>query len=43
VEYRRPFSFGDLLSLKKANMLKLDRTTLYELGRPEVMYLWSAF
>jgi protease-4 len=43
VEYHRPFSFGDLLSLKKANMLKLDRTTLYELGRPEVMYLWSAF
>jgi protease-4 len=43
VEYRRPFSFSDLLSLKKPNMLKLDRATLYELGRPEIMYLWSAF
>ena len=43
VEYRKPFSFTDLLSYKKANLLKLDRNTLYELGTPQIMYLWSAY
>ena len=43
VRYRKPFSFADVLSIKKPNLLKLDRATLYELGTPQIMYLWSAF
>ena len=43
VEYRRPFSFRDMLSVKSANTLKLNRNTLYELSTPEVLYMWSAY
>jgi protease-4 len=30
VEYRKPFSLTDFLSYRQQNLLKLDRTTLYE-------------
>jgi protease-4 len=43
VEYRKPFTFVDFLSYRKPNLLKLDRNTLYELGTPQVLYLWSAY
>jgi len=43
VEYRKPFSFADFLSYKKPNLLKIDRSMLYELGTPQIMYLWSAY
>ena len=43
VEYRKPFSFTDLLSYQKPNLLKIDRAMLYELGTPQIMYLWSAY
>ncbi|UCD51142.1 MAG: signal peptide peptidase SppA, partial [Phycisphaerales bacterium] len=43
IEYRRPFSFIDLLNARSANTLKLNRTTLYELSTPEVLYMWSAY
>ncbi|UCE50176.1 MAG: signal peptide peptidase SppA [Phycisphaerales bacterium] len=43
VRYRRPFSFRDFLMTGKVSLPKLDRTTLYELGTPEVLYLWSAY
>jgi len=43
VEYRKPFTFTDFLSYRKTNLLKLDRSTLYELGTPQVLYLWSAY
>ncbi len=42
VRYRKPFSFSDFLSYRMKNTLKLDKTTLYELGTPEILYLWSA-
>jgi len=42
VRYRKPFSFGDFLSYRTKNTLKFNRTTLYELGTPEILYLWSA-
>ncbi|MBN2138273.1 MAG: signal peptide peptidase SppA [Sedimentisphaerales bacterium] len=42
IEYRRPFSFGDLL-IQKNNTLKIDRNTLYEIGTPQILYLWSAY
>jgi protease-4 len=43
VEYRKPFSFADVLSIKKSSLLKIDRAMLYELGTPQIMYLWSAY
>lgn len=43
VEYRKPFSLGDFFSYQKPNTLRIDRNTLYELGTPQVLYLWSAY
>ncbi len=43
VEYRKPFSLTDFLSYRQQNLLELDRTTLYELGTPQILYLWSAY
>ena len=43
VEYRKPFSLSDFLSYRKTSLLKLDRTTLYDLGTPQVLYLWSVY
>ncbi len=40
VRYRKPFSLTDILSYRKASLPQFDRTTLYELGTPEVLYLW---
>ena len=41
VEYRRPFSLSNFLSSRSRGILKIDRTTLYELSTPQVLYLWS--
>ena len=41
VAYRKPLTFADFLSYRKPNLLKLDRTTLYELCTPQVLYLWQ--
>lgn len=43
VEYRKPFTVADFLSYRKPNLLNFDRTKLYELGTPQVLYLWSAY
>ncbi len=43
VQYRKPFSISDVFSYRKPNILKFDRATLYELGTPQILYLWSAF
>ena len=43
VQYRRPFSLASFLSYRKPNLLQIDRTTLYELGTPQILYLWSAY
>lgn len=43
VGYRRPVSFLGLLSSKGPTIPRLDRTTLFDLGTPQVMYLWSAY
>ena len=40
VEYRRPFSLVDSLMSRGEESYKLDRSTLYKLGTPEVLYLW---
>ena len=41
VEYRRPFSFADILGAKTNVSLKFDRRMLYELAVPQAMYLWT--
>ena len=43
IEYRRPFSFMDMLGAQGKGALKLNRSTLYELTTPEVLYMWSAY
>lgn len=45
IEYRKPFTLADFLSYRRQNqnLLKLDRTTLYELGTPQILYLWNAY
>ncbi len=41
VEYRKPFSLADFLHSSSQSFLKIDRSALYELGTPQVLYLWS--
>jgi protease-4 len=43
VQYRKPFSLVDFFSYRKPNLLNLNRATLYELGTPQILYLWSAY
>jgi protease IV len=43
VQYRKPFSISDVFSYRKPNLLKFDRATLYELGTPQILYLWSTY
>jgi protease-4 len=43
VEYRKPFTLSDFLSYRKPNLLNFDKTKLYELGTPQILYLWSAY
>lgn len=41
VEYTRPFSLASIFGAKTEGIFKLDKSTIYELSTPEVMYLWS--
>jgi protease-4 len=41
IEYRRPFSLGDILAAKAKATLQIDRKILYELSVPQVLYLWT--
>jgi len=41
VEYRKPFSLTQFLSARSRDILKIDKTTLYELSTPQALYLWS--
>lgn len=45
VQYRKPFSFARFLTYQSSAFggLKLNRTTLYELSTPQVLYLWSIY
>lgn len=43
VEYRKPFTIADFLSYRKPSLLNFDKSKLYELGTPQVLYLWSAY
>jgi len=41
VEYRKPFSLAELIRSQSGNILKIDKSTLYELTTPQILYLWS--
>jgi protease-4 len=41
VEYTRPLSFLGLFRSQAEGILKFDRSTIYELSTPQVLYLWS--
>jgi len=41
VEYRKPFSVADFLKSRSGGILKIDKATLYELGTPQLLYLWT--
>ena len=43
VEYRRPFSLAGFLSLRSKNILQFDRSILYELSTPQLLYLWTGY
>ncbi|MHC4570822.1 MAG: signal peptide peptidase SppA [Planctomycetota bacterium] len=43
VEYRKPFSLAEILSVVSRNIPKIDATTLYELSSPQILYLWSLY
>ena len=43
VEYRKPLSLFNILGVHKSDPLKIDKSTLYELGTMERMYLWEAY
>jgi protease-4 len=43
VEYRRAFSLAYLLNSRGGNILKIDKSSLYELSTPQVLYLWSLY
>jgi len=43
VEYQELFSWMSLLAAKSNTGLKLDRSSLLELGMPRAMYLWSGY
>jgi protease-4 len=45
IEYRSPLSFLSLLTAQsgKASLLQLDRSKLFELSTPQVLYLWNAY
>ena len=41
VEYRKPFRLADFLNSRSRNILRIDKTTLYELSTPQLLYLWT--
>lgn len=43
VEYKKPFSLASFLGAGGQGVFKIDRTTLYELTTPQLMYLWTVY
>ena len=45
IEYRKPFTFASLLAYESdaKNLLKIDKTMLYEMATPDIMYMWSGY
>jgi len=43
VEYKKPFSFADFLRSQQGSLLKIDKSAIYELASPQLMYLWTIY
>ena len=43
VEYQKPFSLANFLRAENQSLLNIDKASLYELGVPQVLYLWSTY
>jgi len=43
VEYRRPFSLSGILGAESEGILKINKSSMYELSTPQWMYLWSMY
>ena len=43
VQYRKPFSLSDFLHSASTNIASFNRTSLYDLSRPQALYLWSMY
>ena len=41
VEYRKPFSFSDILKSQSSSVFKIDKSILLEFNTPQVLYLWN--
>lgn len=41
IEYKKPFSFSDILYSRSPGMLNIGRDALYEFVTPQLMYLWA--
>jgi protease-4 len=42
VKYKQPFMFMDVLTgAEGKTILKMDRSMVYEMSTPQLMYLWS--
>ena len=43
IEYRKPFSFSELLGLQSSGMFKFDKKMLYKFCTPQILYLWMLY
>ena len=43
VEYRRPFSLARFLEARNSGIFKIEKSTMYELCTPQVLYLWTLY
>jgi len=43
VQYRKPFSFSEFLTSGARQSMKIERNLVYELGTPQVLYLWTGY
>jgi len=41
VEYEKPFSLAGFLGARTSNIPRINKSTLYELSSPQVLYLWT--
>jgi len=43
IEYKRPFTFAGLVRSQHTGFLKIEKSTIYELTGPQLLYLWTIY
>jgi protease-4 len=43
IQYKKPFSFSELMRYCSPDVLKISKATIYELTTPEPLYLWREY